>query len=108
MSGIRRTHPGYFNVTVGLALPWYTGLGIGFTCFHGLAASARAYSVITEYVPLQTWGIVYLALGLTLLASLLVPRVPHAFVRVCCGRQVRNHFPGRFFPPVPPFPLKLL
>lgn len=87
MSDIRHTHPGYFSVTLGLALPWYIGLGIGFSLYeHTLSGQeSRTYDLISAYVPLQAWGAIYLLLGTTLLISLLSKKVPHIYVRICCG-----------------------
>lgn len=86
MSHIRRTHPGYFSVTVGLALAWYLGLGVAFSLSAGTsAASSDAYELIVHYVPLSVWGAVYLLLGGILLVTILVPGAPHIIVRYCCG-----------------------
>lgn len=85
MSDIRRTHPGYFGVTLACALPWYICLGIGFTFFKGKPVSATAYELVASYVPLQAWGVVYLVLGAALLLACTVPRIPHIYVRVLTG-----------------------
>lgn len=85
MSDIRRTHPGYFGVTLACALPWYIGLGVGFTFFKGKPVSASAYELVASYVPLQAWGVAYLTLGLALLIACTIPSVPHTYVRVLTG-----------------------
>jgi hypothetical protein len=85
MSDIRRTHPGYFGVTLGLSLFWYIGLGVGFTFSHGtISARSKVYGLIGAYIPLQAWGVIYLVLGATLLTAILNPRISHQVVRVCC------------------------
>jgi hypothetical protein len=85
MSDIRRTHPGYFRVTLGLSLTWYLGLGIGFVVFHGEASKSATNRLVEAYVPLLAWGFVYLVLGFILLATIFVRGVPHTVVRVCTG-----------------------
>lgn len=86
MSDIRRTHPGYFSVTLGLALPWYIGLGVCFTFFgNSKLTSATAYDLISSYVPLWIWGIAYLSIGLGLLAAILIRSVRHETIRILTG-----------------------
>jgi hypothetical protein len=85
MSDIRRTHPGYFRVTLGLALTWYISLGAGSVIFHAEASRSATNKLVEAYVPLLAWGFIYLALGVALLAAITVRRVPHVVVRVCTG-----------------------
>lgn len=82
MSDTRRQHPGYFSVTMALAIPWYLGLGIGFTFAHGKPVDAEVYQLVSTYVPLQLWGIVYLALGAALILSVTKRDIPHIYVRL--------------------------
>lgn len=87
MSDIRHTHPGYFQVITGLAIPWYMGLGVGFYIGGStlVASNSKAYHLIDAYIPLRAWAVIYFALGLALLISASAPSVPHGYVRVCCG-----------------------
>lgn len=85
MSNIRYTHPGYFRVALGLSLTWYTALGVGFTVFHHVASQSRTNDLVSHFIPLLVWGLAYLALGLTMIVAILVKRVPHVVVRLCCG-----------------------
>ncbi len=85
MSDIRNTHPGYFSVTLGLALLWYIGLGIAFLFVDGSTLQkSETYEVIAAYIPLWVWSIIYLSVGIALLFSISIKGVSHHSVRVCC------------------------
>lgn len=70
-----------------MALPWYLGLGLGFLLYEGTLSGrdSKTYALVSAYVPLTAWGVIYLLLGTALLVSLLVKEVPHIYVRICCG-----------------------
>lgn len=85
MSQTRVNHPGYYGVIVGAALPWYTGLGLLFLTYGEKIASNPDYDIATRYVPIQTWGVIYVVLGLSLFTVATVARVPHRYVRVLMG-----------------------
>lgn len=85
MSNIKRTHPGYYGVATALAVPWYLGLGVSFTFFHGVPVSADAYKLVAAYVPLHYWGAVYLLLGVALFVASSFPKVDHSYVRIVAG-----------------------
>lgn len=64
------------------------GLGVAFYVGAGrtlVANRSTAYHLIDAYVPLHAWAVIYFALGVALLVSILHPRVPHIYVRICCG-----------------------
>lgn len=86
VSDIRRSHPGYFQVTVGLCIA-YTGLGVAFLLTQGSAVAdhSETYQLISAYVPLAAWGVAYFLLGLTLAVALFIKGVPHGVVRGCCA-----------------------
>lgn len=81
MSDTRRKHPGYFGVLMGLAIPWYQGLGLTFLLQGHMLRAAPSYRLVLHYVPPQVWGIVYLAVGVLLLVGATVKRIPHILVR---------------------------
>lgn len=81
MSDTRHEHPGYFGVLMGLAIPWYQGLGLTFLLQGHMLRAAPSYRLVLHYVPPEIWGIVYLAVGVLLLVGTTVKRIPHIFVR---------------------------
>jgi len=85
VSDIRRSHQGYFGVSLALAVPWYGGLGVAFIAVHGGPVDAQAYDLVASYIPLPYWGLIYLTIGVGLLVSILVASVPHMFVRGFIG-----------------------
>lgn len=86
MSESRKVHPGLFRVVIGLAIPWYIGLGIGFTFFTGTKlTSATTYDLVSKHIPLQFWGGSYLMLGTAMCIATLVPKIPHFYVKLLSG-----------------------
>ena len=83
MSNIRRTHPGYYRVTMAYALLWYCGLGVTFLLLPERDTLIGTYDVITALLPVWEWGVLYITIGVTLAVTASIPTVPHSYVRAC-------------------------
>lgn len=81
MSDIRKNHPGYYGVCMAIGLIWYTGTGIGLLIDQSAYKSFFDYRFVDKHISLTYWALLYLTLGLGLVLSASIPKIPHVWVR---------------------------